>query len=107
MSDWYVLDDDNNVVAEPDVAKAAAFFEQKARRIVDLDIFMLPEGEVKISTVFLGLDHRWGSGGEPVVFETMVFGGPHDQECSRCCTYAEALEMHKGVVDHLNTVKRL
>lgn len=28
---------------------------------------------LKISTVFLGVDHNWG-GGAPILFETMVFG---------------------------------
>lgn len=35
-------------------------------------------GDVSISTVFLGLDHKFGEG-EPLLFETMIFGGEHDQ----------------------------
>lgn len=34
--------------------------------------------EVLVSTVFLGIDHAF-NGGEPVLFETMIFGGIHDQ----------------------------
>ena len=52
-----------------------------------------------VSTVFLGLDHGWGSGGPPLVFETMVFGGKHDQEYqTRCSTYEEAEQMHKDAL---------
>ena len=29
----------------------------------------------RISTVFLGMDHNWNEGGEPILFETMIFGG--------------------------------
>jgi hypothetical protein len=34
-------------------------------------------GEVLVSTVFLGLDHNWRPGGNPILFETMVFGEEH------------------------------
>jgi len=44
----------------------------------------------EISTVFLGLDHNHKFQGPPVLFETMVFGGPLDQEQARYCTWAEA-----------------
>lgn len=53
---------------------------------------------VKISTVFLGLDHNW-SGGKPVLFETMIFEGKHDQYQTRCSTWEEAEEMHREAVD--------
>jgi hypothetical protein len=31
-------------------------------------------GGAYLSTVFLGLDHRFGFGGPPILFETMLFG---------------------------------
>lgn len=37
-------------------------------------------GDVKVSTVFLGLDHNYSPTGPPLIFETMVFGGKMDQE---------------------------
>ena len=48
---------------------------------------------VRVSTVFLGLNHAWGSG-PPLLFETMVFGGMLDQEQDRCSTWEEAESMH-------------
>jgi len=45
------------------------------------------DGEVEVSTVFLGLDHAvWD--GPPMLFETMIFGGPHDnsQWRTRCAS---------------------
>ncbi len=37
-------------------------------------------GEVKISTVWLGLDHNFDGVGPPIIFETMIFGGDHDED---------------------------
>lgn len=49
---------------------------------------------VRVSTVFLGLDHNWSGNGPPIVFETMIFGGEHDEYCDRCATLAQARKMH-------------
>jgi hypothetical protein len=40
-------------------------------------------GDVTVSTVFLGLDHRFGPSGPPILWETMIFGGSHDGYCER------------------------
>jgi hypothetical protein len=53
-------------------------------------------GDVRVSTVWLGLDHNWGSG-PPLIFETMVFGGDHDEEQWRWATEAEALAGHAEI----------
>jgi hypothetical protein len=50
-------------------------------------------GDVHVSTVFIGLDHSWGDG-PPLLFETMIFGGPHDGYQKRCSTWQEAEGMH-------------
>jgi hypothetical protein len=39
-------------------------------------------GDVLVSTVFLGLDHS-SCKGLPILFETMVFGGPCDEDTWR------------------------
>ncbi len=55
-----------------------------------------------VSTVFLGIDHSWGNG-PPVLFETMVFDREkqtgEDLDCERYCTYDEAEEGHKKMVE--------
>jgi hypothetical protein len=51
----------------------------------------------RISTVFLSMDHQMGSG-PPLLFETMVFGGEHDQFQERCSTWDEAEAMHARAV---------
>jgi hypothetical protein len=50
-----------------------------------------------VSTVWLGLDHRFGSG-PPLIFETMVFGGPEDQYQERYSTAEQARQGHEAVV---------
>jgi len=55
-------------------------------------------GQVKVSTVFLGVDYCCDEG-EPMLFETMVFGGPLDEECERCSTWEAAEQMHDKWVE--------
>lgn len=48
---------------------------------------------VEVSTVFLGLNHGFG-GGAVLLFETMVFGGKHDDFQRRYATLTEAEAGH-------------
>lgn len=50
-----------------------------------------------VSTVFLGLDHNH-RGGEPILFETMIFGGPLDGEQWRYHSYDQAERGHADAV---------
>ena len=54
--------------------------------------------EIRISTVFLGIDHRFFAKGPPILFETMVFGGPLDQEQVRYVSWDDAEVGHKAMV---------
>lgn len=57
------------------------------------------DGRVRISTVFLGLDHSFGYvRAKPVLFESMIFGGKHDQYQNRYYSLAEALRHHRQLV---------
>lgn len=53
-----------------------------------------------VSTVWLGLNHRWGDDGPPLIFETMVFGlgGFRDLDCDRYSTKEQALAGHEVMV---------
>jgi len=55
-------------------------------------------GDAEVSTVFLVIDHRMGGDGPPVLFETMIFGGAHDQETWRYTSWQDATEGHERVV---------
>ena len=63
----------------------------------DRHVALTMVGDVKISTVFLGLNHAYGNG-DPLLFETMVFGGPLDQEMNRYTTWEEAELGHTVMV---------
>jgi hypothetical protein len=52
-----------------------------------------------ISTVFLGLNHRRGGEGPPILFETFVFHGLCDGEMQRYCTWEEAEAGHQATVE--------
>jgi hypothetical protein len=52
---------------------------------------------VRVSTIFLGIDHGFGMDGPPVLFETRVFGGQHDQMQIRYGTWAAAEAGHREI----------
>jgi hypothetical protein len=56
-----------------------------------------PDGSVRVSTVWLGLNHRWDPDGPPLIFETMVFGGPRDEEQWRWSTEEQARAGHAEI----------
>jgi len=62
----------------------------------------LCNGEVVVSTVFLGIDHAFTLepdtvGVPPLLFETMVFGGSFDELQHRTSTWCQALDEHHRV----------
>lgn len=89
--DHYYLDDNRKAVP-------CSFEEWLSRGTMDEESKRVAaSGEkekVWVSTVFLGLDHKFGDG-PPMLFETMIFGGEHDQYQERCSTWEEAEAMHK------------
>lgn len=88
MSSYYILKD-KTPVQVADVREWATNYE--GNRNVARDTF----GKVIVSTVFLGLDHNYEGKGEPILFETMIFGGKHDQYQTRCSTWDEAVIQHE------------
>lgn len=58
-------------------------------------------GEAFLSTIFLGLDHNFHEEGPPILFETMIFGGPQDGEQVRSTTYVKAMSHHYRLKEEL------
>lgn len=83
-----------------DVLVWGRLFEDMDYRRIGQDVVIMGDEPVNVSTVWLGIEHSWGRG-RPVIFETMVFGGPYDQEQMRYCTEAEAEQGHRRVVNDL------
>ena len=90
--DKYILKG-KKVIPEYDLFKWAEWFETAKRHVANDFI-----GKVHVSTVFLGLNHNFGVG-KPILFETMIFGGKHDQYQERYCTWEEAEEGHKKALE--------
>jgi hypothetical protein len=88
MSDHYILEGKTPV--KTDLMTWARWFETRKGR----HVAQTKQGDVRVSTVFLGLNHQWGDG-PPLVFETMIFGGEHDQYQERYSTWDEAEAGHR------------
>jgi hypothetical protein len=100
MNNKYILDENGNPKVEQDLLKWGKWFETAEIHVGNDTI-----GGVQISTVFLGLDHSFG-GKKPLIYETMIFGGKHDQYQERYYTKEEALEGHKKAVELVkNSIK--
>lgn len=99
MNKRYILDEGGTPQIEPDLRKWAEWFDSFDCQIVRHKI-----GDVEISTVFLGLDHQYGDG-PPLLYETMIFGGPLDCEMRRrYATEDEARKGHCELVDKVSAM---
>ena len=67
-----------------------------ARQVADTTIV-----SVRVSTVFLSLNHNYSGSDRSLVFETMIFGGRLDEYYWRWSTYEEAEKGHAEVVNLL------
>lgn len=70
------------------------------RRFIGNTIIRRHGEMIRVSTVFLMLDHSF-MGGPPVLWETMVFGGPSDGEQWRYAHRRAAKAGHRDVVRFL------
>ena len=87
----YILDAKGNPIPEPDLLKWGRWLETADNRRVAHN---KTTSGVTVSTVFLGLDHRFGDG-PPVLWETMIFGGSHDQYQERYSSLSDAVNGHQ------------
>jgi hypothetical protein len=95
LSPWHYTLIGQTPVPETDVLVWARWFEHADRRVKQNRL----AGGVKVSTVFLGIDHNWLFDGQPLLFETMVFTKTNGGEVyARVATWAEAEAAHKRAV---------
>jgi len=93
---YYILDEHHNT-KQVSLLEWGRWLERADTRVA----YTKFECGVWISTVFLGLDHRFGDKGPPLLFETMVFemtmeGG--GDEMWRYSTWDDAETGHKAIV---------
>lgn len=91
--DQYVLNDRGEPRIAASQEESYAWYAKADRNVAKTKI-----GKSLISTVFLWIDHGYRTG-PPVLWETMVFGGPLDMEEDRCSGSREqAIAMHAAMV---------
>ena len=95
MSKFYILKNKKPIPCKT-VQEWALLFKNDMRRVAFDTI-----NDSDVSTVFLGIDHSWKTE-TPLLFETMIFGGKHDQYQTRCSTWEEALIQHKEACQLIN-----
>ncbi len=99
---WWILRD-----GEPIKVSFAEYCDwnqrpfEETRQVAEAFVDQL-DGSVRVSTVFLSIDHKWRYG-PPILFETMVFGGPEDIDGwqERYATLSEAKAGHARIVESL------
>lgn len=96
----YMLDADGNPVPTFDADAHADWWMQSRRDrsyviAQDRDEAAAPGG-VLVSTVFLGIDHQYDDG-PPVLWESLVFGGPLDGQQRRYTSRDAALVGHQDL----------
>jgi hypothetical protein len=92
----YILGSDGKPQLCEDRTVWGLWFGDANNRMIQRDYV----GDVaEVSTVFLGIDHGWTEGEEPVLFETMIFGGPLDKAQQRYHTIEEARLGHAKMLE--------
>ena len=102
----YILDDADNPVATGDVLAWAKWMED-AWRSGRTRVAQDTVGDIRVSTVFLGLDHGapWDPEAVPILYETMVFGGQLDRIQMRYPTRAFAVAGHAIMVERVRAME--
>lgn len=108
----YILDDQKNVIPI-DITQDAQrreyvrFMDKLGNRIVKRDELTCIDGEILLSTVFLGCDMGYE---KPQYFETMLFkedNPGYDLICYRYACYADAVQGHRNILELLEACKSI
>lgn len=97
----YILNDKREPIRCDDLIEWGRWFEQNKAGARRVDFTKV--GDSEVSTVFLGMDHSFGAG-QPVLWETMIFGGAHDSYQERYTSHAAAVAGHQRAVVLANEV---
>lgn len=95
--DKAILDVNGNIVACEDLIVWGKWMGT-GDRIIGRDEFKIDDQTIKVSTVFLGLNHSFTPSYE-LWFETMIFGGINDGWQDRYSTREQALIGHQKALE--------
>ncbi len=96
---YYYILDGHEAVTVPDMLTWGQWWETADRRGA-----VVSGGDAGKTTVFLSMDHNFGGRGAPLLFETMVFGGPLDEEQERYADWSQAEQGHKRMVKRVRAI---
>jgi hypothetical protein len=94
------LDGDDHCIPAT-LSEWARWFETHERTVGWTQI----NSQVWVSTVFLGIDHRYWGKGPPIVFETMVFRDHEGIEQQRYSSWDDAEAGHAAMVKKYRSAK--
>ena len=101
MAIYYILNDADKPVPVENVTLWARLLQNMPvgqRRVASNFV-----GDVRVSTVFLGIDHNFSLSGDPILWETMIFGGPEDGFQRRYTSKADAIVGHAEAMKLVST----
>jgi hypothetical protein len=97
----YILNDDGQAVpCDNSMAWALWYESAQTERTRQLALTRI-DNHTFVSTVFIGIDHNWSSSGDPVLWETMIFGdgGESNGYQRRYSSREAALTGHREACD--------
>ena len=101
----YILNADGEAEECTDLVRWAAWYETADRQVCD-DRDESGGTDVRVSTVFLGMDQRFlrepDDKGPAVLWETRVFGGPLDGKMRRYTSRQDAALGHQDICREVN-----
>jgi hypothetical protein len=93
----HYVETDDGMLKPAGVLEWARWFETHPRHVADDYV-----GDLRVSTVFIGLDHGSFGGGSPVLWESMIFRDGESLEMQR---YAAREEAERGHAELLARVR--
>jgi hypothetical protein len=91
---FYRLDDEGEPERVADTITWAQWMESHERIVLQTHV----GAHCRVSTIFLGLDHNHFSNDDPILWETMIFGGALDMSQWRYRAKLAALQGHLRAV---------
>lgn len=91
---FWTLDDERRPVECADVVTWGKMMKDRSRVVAQTHV----RDKVGVSTVFIGIDHRFDDKGPPLLFETLIFGGKLDGDMWRYSSWDDAEVGHEAAV---------